>query len=53
MADEKSVTVIPAPLGLTLLDPQGGPALPIVALQVVRWQCLLACGLVCRSIGSR
>ncbi|WP_157931935.1 hypothetical protein [Mycobacteroides abscessus] len=34
MTDEKTVTVIPAPLGLTLLDPQGGPALPIVALEV-------------------
>lgn len=34
MADEKSVTVIPAPLGLTLLDPQGGSTLPIVALEV-------------------
>lgn len=34
MADEKTVTVIPAPLGLTLLDPQGGPTLPIVALEV-------------------
>ncbi|SLF09514.1 Uncharacterised protein [Mycobacteroides abscessus subsp. massiliense] len=34
MADEKTVYVIPAPLGLTLLDPQGGPTLPIVALEV-------------------
>lgn len=33
MADEKTVTVIPAPLGLTVIDAEG-LSFPIVALQV-------------------